>query len=395
MNRLVFFFQSSTAGGIILMLASVLGIILANSSFSDLYFNFLNTHVGPLTVSLWVNDALMAIFFLLVGLEVKREMMHGQLKTNADRLLPGIAALFGVIVPALIYMFFTHSFSEYIRGWAVPTATDIAFALGVVAILGNKVPTSLKVFLTALAIIDDLMAIIVIALFYTDQLNFLFLFGAVMVTGILIYINKKDYARPISYIILGVLLWVCLLKSGLHATLAGVILALTIPYHSAKAERQKTEFDSYIWTYKHTSPLVEWEHSLSNIVTFIITPIFGFVNAGVSFAEITLADFANPMVLGITLGLFIGKQVGVFGTVFTLVKMKIVKMPEGASWIDVYGVALLCGIGFTMSLFVSLLAYNTQHAQETAKLGIFAGSIISAVTGYIVLKYLTPNKIQQ
>lgn len=377
MNRFIFFFQSASAGGVILMLASIVGIILANSGLAQTYMDVLAYEAGPLSVLLWINDALMAIFFLYVGLEVKREMMHGQLNTNPKRFLPGIAAFFGLAVPGIIYYFFAQGNAEYIRGWGVPTATDIAFAIGVITLLGDRVPTSLKVFLTALAIMDDLMAIVIIAVFYTETIHFFYLFAALVHIIALLYINKQGYIRPITYLLLGIGLWVCILKSGLHATLAGVILALTIPYHGVRAGR-------------HVSPLVEWEHALNPWVTFLIIPIFGFANAGVSFHGVSLEDFTNPVVLGIACGLFFGKQIGIFTSVFALVKCKLVSMPENATWLQVYGTATVCGIGFTMSLFVALLAFTDVHVQEMAKIGIFLGSILSGVVGYVILRLAKP-----
>ena len=373
MKKLVFFFRSASAGGICLMLASIVGIIFANSPWADAYFSLLDFQVGPLSVLLWINDALMAIFFLLVGLEIKREMVSGQLNTNAKRFLPGIAAFFGLSVPAIIYIYIAGGTPEYVRGWAIPTATDIAFALGVLALLGSRVPVAMKVFLTALAIMDDLMAIIIIALFYSDSLQLFYLASAAAIIGGLILMNRSGYIRPLSYIFMGIALWICLLKSGLHATLAGVILAMTIPYHGVRR-------------FRHVSPLIEWEHALHNWVTFLIIPVFGFANAGVSFAGFEQELLLDPVVVGITAGLFLGKQIGVFGTVFLLVKTKLVPMPERTTWIQVYGISLLCGIGFTMSLFVAALAFPGSAIQEHAKIGIFAGSIISGIAGYIVLR---------
>lgn len=372
MNKLIFFFQSASAGGIILIIASVLGVILANSPVAGSYFAFLNFSFGGLSTLLWINDALMAIFFLLVGLEVKREMIDGQLNTNAKRLLPGLGAVCGFTVPALIFLFFNYSDSVHITGWAIPTATDIAFALGVLAMFGSRVPASLKAFLTALAVIDDLMAIIVIALFYSESIAVYYLLGAAVVLGILVYLNKRGVRKSFPYLILGAILWFCVLKSGLHATLAGVMLALTIPFSVLEGEH-------------HYYPLVQWEHALHSWVTFLIIPIFGFANAGVSFGAFHWNDLLNPVVLGIALGLFIGKQIGVFGLVYGLVKTKVVPMPTGATWKHVYGVALLCGIGFTMSLFVAMLAFKEPEYLDYAKVGVFIGSIASAIVAAVVL----------
>lgn len=378
MSRLVFFFQSASASGVCLLLAALLGVFLANSPVAAQYFSLLDMKIGPLSILLWINDALMAIFFLFVGLEVKREMISGELNTNAKRLLPGIAAFFGLSVPAVIYYLIAGHTESFIPGWAIPTATDIAFAIGIVAILGSRVPPAMKVFLTALAVMDDLMAIIIIAVFYTTSIKFLFLIIAAMIVLLLIYCNKKNYVRPIPYIVLGIALWYCILQSGLHATLAGVILALTIPLHGVREGR-------------HISPLTEWEHALSHWVSFFITPLFGFANAGVSFYAFSIADLAHPVVLGVALGLVLGKQLGIFTTLFFLVKSKIIDMPKDTSWPQVYGISLVCGIGFTMSLFVSLLAFEPGDIQEKSKIGIFIGSIISGVLGYIVLR-ISGNK---
>lgn len=323
----------------------------------------------------WVNDALMAIFFLFVGLEVKRELVSGELNTNAKRIMPGIAALFGVLVPAIIYYFIAGSSEVYVHGWAIPTATDIAFAIGVITALGSRVPNSMKVFLTALAVIDDLIAIIVIAIFYASNLDLFYLVAAVIVTGLLIYCNRSGYVRSLSYIILGIILWYCILRSGLHATMAGVILAMTIP------ERGKIGR-------KYVRPMQHWEHYLSNWVSFVIVPIFAFFNAGVNLGGFGVADLTHPVVLGVALGLILGKQIGIFGAMFGMIKLGIVPMPAESNWKFIYGTSIVCGIGFTMSIFVSVLAFDPGHAQEMAKGGVLIGSIISAVIGYTYLRII-------
>lgn len=366
------FFESPTAGGIILILASLVGVIWANTSVGDLYFQLLHTQLGPLKVELWINDVLMALFFLSVGLELKREMVIGQLNTNAKRFFPGLAATCGFLAPAAIYFGVSHFLGAPIEGWAIPTATDIAFALGVCTLLQSKVPISLKIFLTALAVIDDLMAIIVIALFYSSSIAWMYLLGAIAVIAALMVLNKRNIYNKIPYLILGIILWYMIFQSGLHATLAGVILALTIPYQVLGKDG-------------HHYPLVEWGVLLEDWVTFLIIPIFGFANAGVSFGSFQMSDLLNPVVLGIAGGLFIGKQVGVFTLMFTLIKLKIVQMPAQATWRHMYGLALLCGIGFTMSLFVSMLAFSDPHSLDYAKVGVFLGSILSATAGAIVL----------
>lgn len=381
MDRLVSFFKSSSAGGVLLFLASIVGIIFANSPVESLYHGLLHSHLGPLSVELWINDVLMAVFFLLVGLEVKREMIAGELNTNAKRFLPGIAAFFGLLCPALIYYFLVAgSHPEFVRGWGIPTATDIAFAIGIISILGSRVPVAMKVFLTTLAVMDDLMAIVIIAIFYTTSLNLGYLLMAVVILGVLYYINKSNYTRPVPYLMLGGALWYCIFQSGLHATLAGVMLAAFIPFHGIREGR-------------HVSPLMEWEHALSNWVAFLVIPLFGFANAGVSFEGTTWSSFLHPVVLGVAIGLFVGKQIGVFGTLFILVKTKLVEMPANTNWLQVYGIALCCGIGFTMSLFVSLLAFDPGVAQEMAKVGIFLGSIVSGIAGYVVLRFAAAPKV--
>lgn len=374
MQKLVYFFQSASAGGTILILFSLMGVILANSAVAESYFSFLQYNIGGLSVLLWINDALMAIFFLYVGIEVKRELLVGQLNTNRKRILPGLAALAGFLVPALIYYALVYKTPSYVSGWAIPTATDIAFALGVFTLLASRVPKSLKAFLTALAVIDDLMAIVVIALFYTSSISAIYLFGALFVLLLLIICNRRVIIHPLPYICLGIILWLCVLKSGLHATLAGVALAFTIPFE--KVRNGETAY-----------PCIEWEHALSPWVTFGIIPIFGFANAGVSFATVTFTDLFNPVVVASAVALFVGKQIGVFGLVYTLVKTGIVPMPLGANWRHIYGVAVLCGIGFTMSLFIAMLAFSgSALLLDYAKIGVFIGSIASAILGAIILR---------
>lgn len=378
MNQIVYFFQSASAGGVLLFIAAVVGVILANSPVSGLYSALLHTYLGPLSIEHWINDVLMAIFFLFVGLEVKREMMIGELNTNAKRFLPGIAAFVALILPAGIFYFFAGDNPDYARGWAIPTATDIAFAIGIVSMLGSRVPVAMKIFLTTLAVMDDLMAIIIIAVFYTPTINLFYLGVAVVAMIALRYINRMNYTRPVPYLALGALLWFAIYKSGLHATLAGVILAAFIPL-SGKRDGEEV------------APLIDWEHGLSNWVTFLIVPLFGFANAGVSLAGVSWEALLNPVVLGISIGLVVGKQLGVFGTLFFLVKVRLIDMPSKTSWLQVYGIGLCCGIGFTMSLFVSLLAFPPGEAQEMSKIGIFLGSIVSGVLGYGVLRFAGRN----
>ena len=333
MERIFVFLRSPGAATTVLLGATIIALIVANSPLVVQYMSLVNLQLGPLTAMEWVNDALMAIFFLFVGLEVKRELVSGELNTNAKRIMPGIAALFGVIVPAIIFYLIAGSDDVYVHGWAIPTATDIAFAIGVITALGSRVPNSMKVFLTALAVIDDLIAIIVIAIFYASHLNMFYLVAAIIVTGLLIYCNRAGYVRSFSYIILGVILWYCILRSGLHATMAGVILAMTIP------ERGKIGR-------KYVRPMQHWEHYLSNWVSFVIVPIFAFFNAGVNLDGFGFADLSHPVVLGVALGLILGKQIGIFGAMFGMIKLGIVPMPEEANWKFIYGTSIVCGIGY-------------------------------------------------
>ena len=374
-QKLKYFFSLPTAGGIVLMVSAILGLVIANSPLSSAYFSFLDFNILGLSTLLWINDLLMAIFFLYVGLELKREFLNGELATNSQRILPGLAAFAGLAVPAVIYFILNRDNAEAIQGWAIPTATDIAFALGIIAILGSRVPLSLKIFLTALAIIDDLAAIIIIAVFYSSSLQLNYLLGAAVCLIILIICNKRGITQPIVYAIIGAILWFLVLKSGVHATLAGVVLAMTIPLNNVR-ENAKGE-----------TPLIAWEHSLSNWVSFLVIPLFGFANAGVSFAGIDLSMLSHPIVMGVSLGLFFGKQIGVFGMVFIGEKIGLFKRPNGATWLQVYGISLLCGIGFTMSLFISMLAFVKPELQDLSKIGVFLGSLVSGLLGYAILRF--------
>lgn len=371
------FLDNEASGGIILMGVAALAILTANSPLAEGYFAALHAYVGPLSVQHWINDALMAVFFLLVGLEIKREMLDGQLSSWSRRLLPGAAAAGGMAVPALIYIAFNLGNTAALRGWAIPAATDIAFALGVLPLLGPKVPASLKIFLAALAIIDDLGAVIVIALFYTADLSLPALAGAVLVVGALTVMNRSGVMRLWPYLILGAVLWVLVLRSGIHATLAGVILALTVPIRLTPGTPEASP---------SVSPLHQLEHLLQKPVAFLIVPIFGFANAGVSFAGVTPAVLIEPLTLGVAAGLVVGKLVGVFGTVAILVKARLADLPAAASWGQTLGVALLCGIGFTMSLFIGLLAFDDPALQDRAKFGILFGSLIAGLAGYFILR---------
>jgi NhaA family Na+:H+ antiporter len=373
--------NNEASGGLVLMGVAALALVVANSPLADAYFGLLKSYVLGLSVLHWINDALMAVFFLLVGLEIKREMLDGQLSTWPRRALPGIAALGGMAVPAVIYLAFNIGPDGHPRGWAIPSATDIAFALGVLSLLGPRVPISLKVFLTALAILDDLGAVLIIAVFYTADLNLPALGGAIFILSMLRGLNAFGYTGLKPYLVLGVVLWFLVLLSGVHATLAGVALALTIPLRASPGKPEDT-----------TSPLHRLEHGLQPWVAFLIVPVFGFANAGVSFAGMSLASLLDPVPLGVALGLFIGKQLGVFAFSWAVIRAGLADLPAHATWTQFYGVALLCGIGFTMSLFIGLLAFpSSAELQDATKLGVLLGSILSAGIGAALLRGTRPE----
>ena len=371
------FLDNEASGGLVLMAVAFLAIITANSPLAPTYFTVLHAYIGPLSLHHWINDALMAVFFLLVGLEIKREMLDGQLSSRSRRLLPGAAAAGGMLVPGLIYVAFNLDHPVGLRGWAIPTATDIAFALGVLSLLGPRVPASLKIFLAALAIIDDLGAVLVIALFYTAELNLYALGGASVLVAGLATLNRCGVVRLPPYLLLGAVLWVLVLLSGIHATLAGVILALTIPLKRTPGLPEASHA---------ASPLHKLEHALQKPVAFLIVPIFGFANAGVSFAGVTPGVLLEPLTLGVAAGLVFGKLIGVLGSVALLVKTGLADLPAKASWGQTTGVALLCGIGFTMSLFIGLLAFDDPALQDRVKFGILAGSLVAGVSGFLILR---------
>ncbi|MFG0414771.1 Na+/H+ antiporter NhaA [Pseudomonas sp. zjy_8] len=373
------FFQLEAASGLLLIAAAVLALIINNSPLSDLYGGLLDVpvavQVGALNIAkpllLWINDGLMALFFLLIGLEVKREVVDGHLSKPSQVILPATAAVGGMVVPALIYWFINRDNPAAVAGWAIPTATDIAFALGVLALLGKRVPVSLKLFLMTLAIIDDLGAIIVIALFYSGTLSSVSLLLAAACLLVLVAMNRLGVIKLGPYMIVGLILWVCVLKSGVHATLAGVALAFCIPLRTRNAE---------------SSPLLALEHALHPWVAYAILPIFAFANAGVSLAGMTLDSFTHPVPMGITVGLLLGKTVGVFGLTWVAVKLRLAALPAGAGWGQILGVAILCGIGFTMSLFVGSLAFAPGSSEYAGmdRMGILTGSFFAAVIGYAV-----------
>ncbi|MBX4910244.1 MULTISPECIES: Na+/H+ antiporter NhaA [Rhizobium] len=370
------FLDSEASGGLVLMAVALAAIVTANSPLAEAYFHALHIPLGPLSLLHWINDALMALFFLLVGLEIKREMLDGQLSSWSRRILPGAAAMGGMLFPALFYILFNWENPAALRGWAIPTATDIAFALGVISLFGPRVPASLKIFLAALAIIDDLGAVVIIALFYTNDLNLLALAGAAAVLAALYGMNRARILKLWPYLLLGAVLWVLVFASGIHATLAGVLLALTIPLKVTPGTPEASH---------DQSPLHHLEHILHRPVAFIVVPIFGFANAGVSFIGASAATLTEPLTLGVAAGLLLGKLAGVLSTVFLLVKLGLADLPAKASWGQMIGVAALCGIGFTMSLFIGLLAFNDPTVQDHVKMGILLGSLLSGLVGAAML----------
>nr|WP_218584565.1 Na+/H+ antiporter NhaA [Pseudomonas sp. CM25] len=373
------FFQLEAASGVLLIVAAILALVMNNSPLSYLYSGLLDipvaVQVGALNIAkpllLWINDGLMALFFLLIGLEVKREVVDGQLSKPSQVILPATAAVGGMVVPALLYWFINRDNPAAVTGWAIPTATDIAFALGVLALLGRRVPASLKLFLMTLAIIDDLGAIIVIALFYSGTLSSLSLMLAAGCLLTLVAMNRLGVFKLGPYMVVGLILWVCVLKSGVHATLAGVTLAFCIPLRTRNAE---------------ASPLLALEHALHPWVAYAILPLFAFANAGVSLAGMTIDSFTHPVPMGIAIGLLLGKTVGVFGLTWLAVKLGIAALPAGARWGQMFGVAILCGIGFTMSLFVGSLAFEPGSSEFAGmdRMGILTGSFLAAVLGYTI-----------
>ena len=380
------FFKLETSSGLVLLFSAIVALIISNSDLSSLYFNTLEKYlfIGinnfglKLTVIHWINDVLMAIFFFFVTLEIKREFIQGELSNTKQALLPIIAAVGGMLVPALFYVFINYGNFETLNGWAIPSATDIAFSLGVLSLLGSRVPLSLKVFLTALAIIDDLGAIIIIALFYSGDLSFKYLSLMLLAFIILIILNKFNVKKFLPYLVIGLFLWEFTHQSGIHATIAGVLLACTIPH------RKKD---------KDFSLLVKLEHAISPYVAFGIMPLFAFANAGVSLGGLTFGSLLNTVPLGILIGLFVGKQLGVFVFSYISIKLKFAQMPNNSNWINFYGVGILTGIGFTMSLFVGNLAFveNIQYI-DGVKIGVLSGSLLSTVFGYLLLLIFSKSK---
>ena len=439
------FFRLQSAGGILLVVAAVIAIFLNNSPFENNYHDILHSaiivQIGDFSIDKdlhhWINDGLMAIFFLLVTLEIKREVLDGQLSSRAQISLPAIAALGGLALPAVIYAAINWGDADTLRGWAIPAATDIAFALGIITLLGNRVPESLKLTLVSIAIIDDLAAILIIALFYTENLAVLPLVGAAVCIFLLLILNRKKIKRLSPYMLLAAILWVCILKSGLHATLAGVLVAIFIPsknkdetvstghisesvtltetgvdtgiFHGTIDDRLYVELvdadlnssatevnkgEVTITTRTEQDPLYRLEHGLHIWVAFIILPVFALANAGVSLAGLSIDLFSEPVTLGVGLGLLVGKQVGVMAFTYVGVLSGICKLPNDVTWTQYYGLALLCGIGFTMSLFIGGLAFDSEGLQTLVRLGVISASLISGILGYSTLR-ITGSKVKK
>jgi Na+:H+ antiporter, NhaA family len=374
------FLRSEAIGGILLMAAAALALVIANSPFAGTYFHAIHAPIGPvispqmgaMTVHAWVNDVLMAIFFLLVGLEIKREFLDGELVSAQARRLPMISAAAGMAVPAFVYILITGADPEYLRGWAIPAATDIAFAIGVLALLGSRAPPALKLFLTTVAIADDMGAVVIIALFYSAQINIAALLVAALIWAVMMALNKAKVHAIWPYALLSAALWYAMMLSGVHATIAGVLAAFAIPFQRSIAAPDAKN-----------SALHRLEHMLHKPVAFFIVPLFGFANAGVSFSGHELHE---TLPLAIAAGLFFGKQAGIFGSIWIAVKCGIAMRPGNCSWMQIYGVSLLCGIGFTMSLFIGDLAFSDPALKEELKIGVLAGSILSALAGWIILR---------
>lgn len=379
------FFKLKSAPGILLFVAAIVAILVENSFLSDLYSKLLHSSININIYNFsiekdlhhWINDGLMAIFFLLIGLEIKRELVQGHLSTREQFSLPAVAAIGGITIPAIIYLSLNFGNEVTTNGWAIPTATDIAFALGVVTLLGNRIPISLKVTLVAIAIIDDLIAIIIIASFYASDLSINYLFFAAIATFILFVLNNRKINNLSPYVILGILLWVFVLKSGIHASLAGVLLAQFIPMKPKDTSAH--------------SPLYKLEHSIEPWVNFIILPIFAFANAGVSFSGMKLNLLWDPVTLGIILGLFFGKQIGVMLFTYLGSILKICKLPSDISWAQYYGLSLVTGIGFTMSLFIGSMAFTDPEYQTSVRLGVLIASLLAGIFGYLTLRFTTKS----
>jgi len=388
LTKLEHFFKMESSGGIVLMCMSVIAMICANTVLDAYYKLLLSTPVvvsiGTFEIAkpllLWVNDGLMAVFFFLVGLELKRELLEGELSNKKNIILPAVGALGGMVVPALIYLLFNYDDPINMNGWAIPAATDIAFALGVLALLGTRVPISIKIFLTSLAIFDDIGAILVIAFFYTSKISLTALVVVGVCIPILVLFNKYNVVSKAAYILIGLVMWAATLKSGVHATLAGVVLAMFIPIQCKKDPS--------------VSPLKELEHDLHFVVAFFILPVFAFANAGINLSGVGIEQISHSVPMGIALGLIAGKQIGIFGFCWLILKFNITSMPKGMNWSNLYGTAAICGIGFTMSLFVGSLAFEEigVNLMFDDRLGIIIGSVVSGAMGYFILNKCLPRK---
>ncbi|WP_395946675.1 Na+/H+ antiporter NhaA [Caedibacter taeniospiralis] len=363
-------------GGIILFTAAIAAIVINNSWLSP-YYHMLETTYATISIgdfslqknlTHWINDGFMTLYFLLVSLEIKREFVGGTLSSKSNIIIPAVVALFGLLVPAFIYFLLNQHNSDYLHGWAIPTATDIAFTLGILALLGSRVPTSLKILVTTIAIFDDIAAIVIIAIFYTSNLSLLSLFGALICLIVLIGMNKIGIKKLAPFVIVGIIMWLCVLKSGVHATLSGVALAMCIP-HTEK-----------------NSPLLKLEHGLNPWIVFMVLPLFAFANAGISFSGLNFTNLLHPVSLGIILGLFLGKQIGIFSSLYLFSKTKYFSLGRNLSVYQLYGIGLVCGIGFTMSLFIGTLAFATPELMNMVKIGVLGGSLISGMCGYIFLR---------
>lgn len=386
-SRIQEFIRLETSGGVVLMIAAIFAMIIANTPLSATYDLILGTYIkvgiGNFEIAkpaiLWINDGLMAIFFFLVGLEIKREVLAGELSSFDKAILPIMAAIGGMAVPGIIFAIVNWGTPENLNGWAIPTATDIAFALGILALIGSRAPIALKIFLLAIAIIDDLGAIVIIAIFYTSELSINALSISMIGFAAAIALNRLGIQRTAPYLLVGIIVWVFVLKSGVHATLAGVLIAFTIPL------KAKNEDEALLY---------KMEHGLHPWVAFLILPVFAFANAGVNFTGIGIDDLLQPLTLGIAVGLFLGKQIGVFLATWIGVKSGIARLPENVSWKHVYGVACLTGVGFTMSLFIGSLAFTTADVMNAVRLGVVLGSVLSGIIGYLLLKSAAHHSAQ-
>jgi NhaA family Na+:H+ antiporter len=386
-SRIQEFIRLETSGGVVLMIAAIFAMIIANTSLSATYDLILSTYIkvgiGNFEIAkpaiLWINDGLMAIFFFLVGLEIKREVLAGELSSFDKAILPIMAAIGGMAVPGIIFAIVNWETPENLNGWAIPTATDIAFALGILALIGSRAPIALKIFLLAIAIIDDLGAIVIIAIFYTSELSINALYISMIGFAAAVALNRLGIQRTAPYLLVGIIIWVFVLKSGVHATLAGVLIAFTIPL------KAKNEDEALLY---------KMEHGLHPWVAFLILPVFAFANAGVNFTGIGIDDLLQPLTLGIAVGLFLGKQIGVFLATWIGVKSGIARLPENVSWKHVYGVACLTGVGFTMSLFIGSLAFTTADVMNAVRLGVVLGSVLSGIIGYLLLKSAAHDSAQ-